>query len=135
MVGFPEQIAIEQIAIGECYHPGAISKVIAIEPNGKQHLINQFNPKPLHQDSRLLHIFLEEKLFNKKNAHISVIVSDNLGQFIDQKPVPILVEDIHLSYPFIFPYLGEYYMLTESSESRELTLYSAESFPLKWKNP
>lgn len=79
------------------------------------------------------YIFLEEKLFNQKNAHISVIVSNNLSQFIDQKPIPILVEDVHLSYPFVFPYLGEYYMLTESSESRELMLYKTESFPLQWK--
>jgi len=60
-VGFEKEIEIEQIAIGECYNPGSISKVIAIEPNGKEHLINQFTPKPLRQDSRLLHIFLEEK--------------------------------------------------------------------------
>lgn len=60
-VGFPEEIEIEQIAIGECYNPGSISRVIAIEPNGKEHIVNQFNPKPLRQDSRLLHIFLEEK--------------------------------------------------------------------------
>lgn len=79
------------------------------------------------------YIFLEEKLFNQKKAHISVIISDHLGQFIDQKPIPILVEDVHLSYPYVFPYLGEYYMLTESSESRELTLYKAVSFPLNWK--
>jgi folate-dependent phosphoribosylglycinamide formyltransferase PurN len=78
------------------------------------------------------YIFLEEKLINKKNAHISVIRSDFKGQFIDQKPIPILVENVHLSYPFVFPYLGEYYMLTESSESRLLNLYKAESFPLKW---
>jgi outer membrane protein OmpA-like peptidoglycan-associated protein len=60
-VGFPEEIEIEQIAIGECYNPGAISRVIAIEPNGKEHTVNRFTPKPLRQDSRLLHIFLEEK--------------------------------------------------------------------------
>ena len=60
-VGFPKEIEIEQIAIGECYNPGAISKVIAIEPNGREHLINQFTPKPIRQDSRLLHIFLEER--------------------------------------------------------------------------
>lgn len=60
-VGFPAMIEIEQIAIGECYNPGAIARVIAIEPNGKEHLINQFTPKPIRQDSRLLHIFLEER--------------------------------------------------------------------------
>ena len=60
-VGFAKEIEIEQIAIGECYNPGSISKVIAIEPNGREHLVNQFTPKQLHKDSRLLHIFLEEK--------------------------------------------------------------------------
>jgi outer membrane protein OmpA-like peptidoglycan-associated protein len=60
-VSFLKEIEIEQIAIGECYNPGSISKVIAIEPNGREHLINQFTPKPIRQDSRLLHIFLEEK--------------------------------------------------------------------------
>jgi len=60
-VGFEEALEIEQVAIGECYNPGSILRVVAIEPNGKEHLINQFNPKPIRQDSRLLHIFLEEK--------------------------------------------------------------------------
>ena len=60
-VGFPKEMEIEQIAIGECYNPGATTKVIAIEPNGREHLINQFTPKQIRQDSRLLHIFLEEK--------------------------------------------------------------------------
>ncbi len=59
-VGFAKEVEISQIAIGECYNPGAVSKVYAIEPNGKEHLINQFTPKPIRQDSRLLHIFLEE---------------------------------------------------------------------------
>jgi outer membrane protein OmpA-like peptidoglycan-associated protein len=59
-VGFSKEIEISQIAIGECYNPGSIYKVIAIEPNGKEHLINQFSPRPIKQDSRLLHIFLEE---------------------------------------------------------------------------
>lgn len=60
-VGFEEVMEIEQVAIGECYNPGSILRVVAIEPNGKEHLINQFTPKPIRQDSRLLHIFLEEK--------------------------------------------------------------------------
>jgi OOP family OmpA-OmpF porin len=60
IVGFSKEIEIDQIAIGECFNPGSISKVIAIEPNNREHLINQFTPKIIRQDSRLLHIFLEE---------------------------------------------------------------------------
>lgn len=60
IVGFPKDMEINQIAIGECFNPGSIIKVIAIEPNKREHLINQFTPKPLRQDSRLLNIYLEE---------------------------------------------------------------------------
>lgn len=61
IVGFSEEIEIDQIAIGECFNPGAIHNVYAIEPNNREHLINQFTPKPVKQDSRLLHIYLEER--------------------------------------------------------------------------
>lgn len=61
IVGFAKEIEIDQIAIGECFNPGSIYKVIAIEPNNREHLINQFTPKPVKQDSRLLHIYLEER--------------------------------------------------------------------------
>jgi len=79
------------------------------------------------------YIFLEEKEFKLNKAHISVLTLNHLGELIEQKPIKILSEEHHLSYPFIFQYLGEYYMLPESSASRELTLYKAESFPYNWK--
>ncbi len=60
-VSFPEEIEIEQVAIGECYNPGAVHKVYAIEPSGMEHLLNEYTPRPIRQDSRLLHLILESR--------------------------------------------------------------------------
>ena len=67
-VSFPEDIEIEQVVIGECYNPGSVSKVFAIEPSGMEHLLNEYNPRPIRQDSRLLHLILEERTPYKVNA-------------------------------------------------------------------
>ncbi|KAJ6773077.1 GLUCOSAMINE INOSITOLPHOSPHORYLCERAMIDE TRANSFERASE 1 [Salix koriyanagi] len=43
-----------------------------------------------------------------------------------------LDEDWHLSYPYVFNYLGQIYMMPESSQKGELCLYRALNFPLQW---
>lgn len=44
----------------------------------------------------------------------------------------ILTQDYHLSYPFIFEWQGELYMLPEAGESRAVTLWKCEQFPDRW---
>ena len=67
-VSFQEDMEIEQVAIGECYNPGAVYRVYAIESNGTEHLINEYKPKPIRQDSRLLHLILENRTSYKVHA-------------------------------------------------------------------
>jgi hypothetical protein len=45
----------------------------------------------------------------------------------------VLDEDFHLSYPYIFKYENDYYMIPESNEVKEVRLYKAVEFPTKWK--
>lgn len=45
----------------------------------------------------------------------------------------IIIEDYHLSYPVIFKFNGNIYMLPESSKSNNLFLYECKEFPYKWK--
>lgn len=59
-VGFEEHIQIRQIAIAETLNPTAISKVYTYDPEGKEYLINIFNPKPIPINGRLLNVFLEQ---------------------------------------------------------------------------
>lgn len=44
----------------------------------------------------------------------------------------VLQERFHLSYPYVFAWQGERYMIPESGECREVRLYRATDFPLHW---
>jgi hypothetical protein len=45
----------------------------------------------------------------------------------------VLDEEFHLSYPGIYQWEGQYYMIPESSENRSVRLYRAVSFPYEWE--
>lgn len=45
----------------------------------------------------------------------------------------IISENYHLSYPCVFKYLNQYYMIPESSENNTLDLYKSNQFPDQWE--
>ncbi|MCP3941313.1 MAG: hypothetical protein GY710_07505 [Desulfobacteraceae bacterium] len=45
----------------------------------------------------------------------------------------ILEEPFHLSYPHIFNWKNEYYMIPETRSIRAVRLYKAQKFPYKWE--
>lgn len=49
------------------------------------------------------------------------------------KWIPIIFEDYHLSYPYIFEADGEIYIMPEANASNSLYLYRAVNFPDKWE--
>jgi len=44
----------------------------------------------------------------------------------------VLREDFHLSYPLVFKYGNDYYMMPETSSVQEARLYKASNFPYGW---
>lgn len=44
----------------------------------------------------------------------------------------VLAEPFHLSYPYIFEWMNDYYMIPESFRAGAIRLYKALSFPTKW---
>ena len=44
----------------------------------------------------------------------------------------ILREDFHLSYPYIFEWQNDYYMLPETLGANAVCLYKADEFPVRW---
>lgn len=76
-------------------------------------------------------IFLEEYPFHTWRGRISVL---ELGA--DLRPLgpaqPVLDEDRHLSYPFLFEFEDELYMVPEAAVSRRVDLYRCQSFPYHW---
>jgi hypothetical protein len=45
----------------------------------------------------------------------------------------VLAEPFHLSYPYVFEWAGEFFMVPESHQSGEVRLYRARPFPLTWE--
>jgi hypothetical protein len=46
----------------------------------------------------------------------------------------VLSESFHLSYPYVFEWEGEYYMIPEALEPGTVRLYRARSFPYGWEH-
>ncbi|NJR70605.1 MAG: hypothetical protein HC771_19680 [Synechococcales cyanobacterium CRU_2_2] len=44
----------------------------------------------------------------------------------------VIDEPFHLSYPYVFEWQGEYYMVPESWEANGIRLYRADRFPDRW---
>ncbi len=77
------------------------------------------------------YIFIEEYIYKKGKGHISVIEMDGMGKCSDPKPV--LEKEYHLSYPFVFEWKGNYFMVPETAENKTIDLYECVEFPDKWK--
>lgn len=45
----------------------------------------------------------------------------------------VLDEPFHLSYPYVFKWNGEYYMIPETYQAKSIRLYKAANFPTDWK--
>jgi beta-xylosidase len=44
----------------------------------------------------------------------------------------VLAEPFHLSYPYVFEWMNEYYMVPESHQAHSIRLYKASKFPTEW---
>jgi hypothetical protein len=77
------------------------------------------------------YVFIEEYLYQTGKGHISVLELDRKG--IVNGPTKILERDYHLSYPFVFEWNGNYYMVPESAANKTIELYRCTSFPFEWE--
>lgn len=85
----------------------------------------------LFEKDGVVHLFCEEFPYETGKAAISWLPLDKRGEPA-QPPRIVLETDCHLSYPFLFEWSGEIWMMPESSGSRSLALYRADPFPEKW---
>lgn len=66
----------------------------------------------------------------KSVGKIGLAVSRDLAQWTYVKIV--LDEQFHMSYPYVFKWHGEFYMIPESYQAKSIRLYRATKFPEKW---
>ncbi len=76
-------------------------------------------------------LFVEEFVYRKNKAHISVLELDQTGKILGTKKV--LERPYHLSYPFIFKKDDNYYMIPETSQNMTIELYKCTEFPSGWE--
>lgn len=98
--------------------------------------INSITPEKQHfiadpffiKEKDIFYLFVELK--GESNADIALLTSRD-GENYDFKGI-VLDEEFHLSYPQVFKYNGEIYMLPETTGSNQVLLYRANNFPYEW---
>ncbi len=104
------------------------------------------DPFVVHKDNNY-YIFIEEKFYahpvlrtsspNSLNlekvgvGRIACLTLDEKGNLKSHQVV--LERPYHLSYPFIFDYRGETYLLPETAQNRTLEMYRCVRFPDQWE--
>ena len=73
------------------------------------------------------YVFFENFNNEEKKGKISYLNLDKPKEIID-----VIKKEYHLSYPFIFFFEKEIYMIPETSEKKRIEIWKAKNFPKKW---
>ncbi|MEC0266401.1 family 43 glycosylhydrolase [Paenibacillus anseongense] len=82
-------------------------------------------------DGSNYYVFFEVLNKHSERGEIAVAVSTDGEKW--QYDRVVLKESFHLSYPNVFTYENDYYMLPESSEAGGVFLYKSMQFPYNWE--
>ncbi|KAH6838275.1 glycosyltransferase family protein 47 [Perilla frutescens var. hirtella] len=85
----------------------------------------------LYIQGDVLYLFYETKNSITWQGDIAVAQSTDKGATWQQLGIA-LDEEWHLSYPYVFDYNGNMYMVPEGSLNGDVRIYRATNFPLKW---
>jgi hypothetical protein len=117
-------------------YPDSISvsknKIYSFENLNIDNDSTQFMADPFFvKEKDTFYIFFEHKIKNIHPAKIGLLTSKD-GYNYNYKGT-VLKEKFHLSYPQVFKYKNEYYMIPETQSAENVLLYKAEKFPYDWK--
>ena len=77
------------------------------------------------------YLFAEDYVFSQRKGVISVGELDDHGGLVTWQEC--LTRPYHLSYPCVFSWQGEVFMVPETRGNRSIELYRAEDFPRSWR--
>lgn len=90
------------------------------------------DPFMIRRDGRW-HMFFEVMNRETRQGEIALAVSDDGFSWTYQQVV--IKEPFHLSYPYVFEWQGDCYMIPETLGAGGVCLYKAEDFPTRWSRP
>jgi hypothetical protein len=76
------------------------------------------------------YMFFEVWNRQTRKGEIGLATSSDATKWTYQQIV--LSEPFHLSYPYVFEWMGDYYMVPESYQAGSIRLYKAVRFPANW---
>ncbi len=89
------------------------------------------DPFIIHHDKKY-HVYFEAcNVKSRSKGNISLITIDSSGTV--SKPRIILKKRYHLSYPYLFEWENEWYMIPETAENKTIDLYKCVKFPDQWE--
>ncbi|MDO5735949.1 MAG: hypothetical protein Q4P15_05695 [Propionibacteriaceae bacterium] len=88
------------------------------------------DPFPVEYQGRT-YVFVEDFDHRVGKGVISVAVWGDDGP--EGLPTPVLVHDVHLSYPLVLRHLDDMWMIPETSGAKTVELYRAVRFPWEWE--
>jgi hypothetical protein len=77
------------------------------------------------------YVFLEDAGYSPRRGRISVIELNLDGTHSD--PEVVIERDYHMSYPFVFQFRGDFYMVPETYANNCIELYVCTKFPSRWE--
>jgi hypothetical protein len=77
--------------------------------------------------------FMFFEVMNRENWRGEIALATSADGFAWTYQSSVLAEPFHLSYPYVFTWEGEYYMVPESNLAGAVRLYKASEFPFRWK--
>lgn len=82
------------------------------------------------RQQNLWHMFFE--VMNRRTGKGEIGWATSADSFKWNYQRIVLAEPFHLSYPYVFEWQSEYYMIPESHKTEEIRLYKAAPFPTEW---
>ena len=89
------------------------------------------DPHVIYRNSKY-YVFFEEVLHKVGRGHISMLTITSDGQLSPARTV--LERPYHLSYPFLFEWEDQLYMIPETAENRSVELFRCVQFPYDWQH-
>src|SRR5581483_1115296 len=86
-------------------------------------------PFMVHADGTW-HLFFEVMNWRRNVGEIGHATSADGGRWTYRQVV--LAEPFHLSYPYVFRWRDDFYMIPESYQAGAVRLYRAAAFPARW---
>jgi len=88
------------------------------------------DPFPVCTDEGCV-IFVEEAKHSDRRGRIAVLRVDEEGRCIEH--LMALERPFHMSYPFVFRYDGEFYMIPQSGNNGQVEVFRCVEFPADWE--